>query len=62
MGVPEGSCPGTGQSSIPGGNERDRAGRLTGVCPVCLGRFRLDVDRMIPNHAPAEPTGGPVAA
>ena len=53
MGVPEGSCPGTGQASLAGGDDRDRAGRVTGVCPICQGRFRLDVDRLIPNHAPA---------
>jgi len=53
MGVPEGSCPGTGQASLAGGDDRDSAGRARGVCPVCLGRFRLDVDRLIPNHAPA---------
>jgi len=59
MGVPEGSCcSGTGQASVAGGNDRDHAGRVRGVCPVCQGRFRLDVDRMIPNHAPAADRAG----
>jgi len=57
MAVPEGSCSGTGQASLPGGDDRDAAGRTTGVCPVCGGRFRLDIDGMVPNHAPAKRRG-----
>jgi hypothetical protein len=26
---------------------------MTGICPVCLGRFRLAADVALPHHAPA---------
>jgi hypothetical protein len=32
---------------------RDSRGRMTGTCPDCDGRFRLDADQRLPNHAPA---------
>jgi hypothetical protein len=35
---------------------RDSAGRETGVCPDCVGRFRLGADGLLPNHAPAPQT------
>jgi hypothetical protein len=54
--VPAGSCAGTGEPAIPGSQDFDRKGRLTGVCPVCLGRFRL-TDGMLPNHAPSSSAG-----
>jgi 8-oxo-dGTP pyrophosphatase MutT (NUDIX family) len=50
--VPEGSCIGTGKSAISGSEDSDRAGRPTGVCPVCLGRFRVS-DGLLPHHAPS---------
>jgi hypothetical protein len=53
MSVPEGSCAGTGATPAPMSQVRDQAGRITGLCPVCGGRLRLDVDRLLPNHAPA---------
>jgi len=51
--VPEGSCTGTGEAPVAMSQVRDQVGRMTGVCPVCGGRLRLDVDRLLPNHAPA---------
>jgi ADP-ribose pyrophosphatase YjhB (NUDIX family) len=50
--VPEGSCLGTGKSALSGSEDHHGAGRATGVCPACLGRFRLHDDRTLPNHAP----------
>jgi 8-oxo-dGTP pyrophosphatase MutT (NUDIX family) len=35
-----------------GSIDSDRKGRETGVCPVCLGRFRVN-DGVLPNHAPS---------
>jgi 8-oxo-dGTP pyrophosphatase MutT (NUDIX family) len=58
--VPEGSCIGTGKSALSGSEDYDGAGRVTGVCPVCLGRFRVS-DGLLPHHAPSpniEPTQG----
>jgi hypothetical protein len=52
MAVPEGSCSGTGEQAIPGSEDFDRSGLLTGVCAVCHGRFRLS-DGLLPNHAPS---------
>jgi 8-oxo-dGTP pyrophosphatase MutT (NUDIX family) len=52
MSVPEGSCIGTGKSAISGSEDSDRAGRATGVCPVCLGRFRVS-DGLLPHHGPS---------
>lgn len=51
MGVPEGSCGGTGSPPTPSSVQPDAGGRDTGVCPVCGGRFRLGSERL-PNHAP----------
>jgi hypothetical protein len=51
--VPEGSCTGTAATPAPLSECWDSPGRLTGVCPVCAGRFRLDADGRLPNHAPA---------
>jgi hypothetical protein len=51
--VPEGSCLGAGKSALSGSEDHHGAGRATGVCPACLGRFRLHDDRTLPNHAPA---------
>ena len=51
--VPAGSCVGTGGLPVALSKGRDNAGRMTGVCPVCGGRLRLDVDGQLPNHAPA---------
>jgi hypothetical protein len=31
----------------------DRKARATGVCPVCLGRFRV-TNGLLPNHAPSQ--------
>jgi 8-oxo-dGTP pyrophosphatase MutT (NUDIX family) len=50
--APNGSCAGTGQGPLEGSIDFDRKGRETGVCPVCLGRFRVS-DRLLPNHAPS---------
>jgi 8-oxo-dGTP pyrophosphatase MutT (NUDIX family) len=50
--VPEGSCIATGKSAISGSEDYDRAGRPTGVCPVCFGRFRVS-DGLLPHHAPS---------
>jgi 8-oxo-dGTP pyrophosphatase MutT (NUDIX family) len=55
--VPEGSCIGTGKSAISGSEDSDRAGRPTGVCPACLGRFRLAAHVALPHHAPHKPAG-----
>jgi 8-oxo-dGTP pyrophosphatase MutT (NUDIX family) len=58
--VPEGSCSGTGTSALSGSEDYDGAGRVTGVCPVCLGCFRVS-DGLLANHAPSpniEPTPG----
>jgi len=49
--VPEGSCTGTGEPPLAGSMDFDRKGRATGVCPVCLGRFRVS-DGLLPNHGP----------
>jgi hypothetical protein len=51
--VPEGSCAGTGGVPVAMSKGRDSSGRMTGQCPVCEGRLRLDVDGQLPNHAPA---------
>jgi len=50
--VPEGSCAGTGGRPLDGSADFDRKGRMTGVCPVCLGRFRVS-DGLLPHHAPS---------
>ncbi len=57
MGVPTGSCTGTGEEPMRMSTLRDNNGRLTGVCPVCSGRLRLAVDGLLPNHAPAPARG-----
>jgi hypothetical protein len=54
--VPPGSCTGTGVTPAPMSQLRDHAGRMTGICPICGGRLRLDIDRLLPNHAPAPHT------
>ncbi len=56
MGVPEGSCTGTGSHPAPGSTTQENAGKRTGVCPVCGGRFRLGSDSRLPNHQPARQT------
>ena len=50
--VPEGSCIGTGGRPLEGSADFDRKGRMTGVCSVCLGRFRVN-DGLLPHHAPS---------
>ena len=55
VGVPEGSCAGTGTAPVATSVSRDSAARETGVCPVCGGRFRLGTDSRIPNHSTAPP-------
>jgi 8-oxo-dGTP pyrophosphatase MutT (NUDIX family) len=50
--VSQGSCLGTGKSALSGSEDYDGAGRATGVCPVCLGRFRVS-DALLPHHAPS---------
>jgi hypothetical protein len=52
LGVPPGSCTGTGRNPLDGSIDSDRKGRETGVCPVCLGRFRVNVG-VLQNHAPS---------
>jgi hypothetical protein len=49
--VPDRSCAATGGRPLEG-LDFDRKGRETGVCPVCLGRFRVG-DGLLPNHAPS---------
>jgi len=49
---PEGSCAGTGGRPLDGSIDFDRKGRMTGVCPVCLGHFRVS-DGLLPHHAPS---------
>jgi hypothetical protein len=53
VGVPAGSCTGTGTTPDPATIEPDASGRETGVCSDCNGRFRLGADRLLPNHGPA---------
>ena len=60
MGVPAGSCAGTGGTPVPMSLGRDNAGRRTGICPVCHGRLRVDADELLPNHAPAPSAAGTV--
>jgi hypothetical protein len=50
--VPEGSCTGTGERPLTGSLDFDRKAKATGVCPVCLGRFRVS-QGVLPNHAPS---------
>jgi hypothetical protein len=50
--APNGSCAGTGRRPSDGSIDFDRKGRETGVCPVCLGRFRVS-DGLLPHHAPS---------
>ena len=50
--VPDGSCAGTGARALEESIDFDQKGRKTGVCPVCLGRFRVS-DGLLPNHAPS---------
>ena len=49
--VPQGSCNGTGRMPLAGSEDFDTAGRVTGTCPVCFGRFRLLGGATLPNHA-----------
>jgi hypothetical protein len=46
-------APGAAPRPLEGSEEPDQAGRLTGTCPVCHGRLRLDIDGLLPNHGPA---------
>lgn len=52
MGTPKGSCAGTDRPPVADDNEAGHRGRVTGICPVCQGRFRLRADGLVPNHAP----------
>jgi hypothetical protein len=53
MTVPVGSCTGTAVIPTPMSKGRDSHGRMTGICPLCTGRFRLGADGRLPNHAAA---------
>jgi hypothetical protein len=62
MGVPAGSCDGTGEEPERMSKLRDNNGRMTAICPVCSGRLRLGVDGLLPFHAPAPAPAGLSAA